>query len=86
MKPEDAEKWNNNCARSEELAELIKQLQIEMTVLDGSKIKADLLTLMKAAPNLVTKEDTERITDDVKKFRIEIADSSYEIQSVKDSI
>ena len=32
------------------------------------------------------KEDVERITEDVKKFRIEIADSSYEMQSVKDSI
>lgn len=57
-----------------------------MTVLDGSKLKSDLANVIKTLPNLVPKEDIERITEDVKKFRIEIADSTYEMQSVKDSI
>jgi len=57
--PEDVEKWNKNCERSNELDEKIRQVQINLEILDGSKIKTDISTLTKNQNNFMTKESVE---------------------------
>ena len=69
---------------SEEHAELIKQLQIDLTIMDGPKIKSDITSLIKAGQTYMTKDEIARLTEDVKKIRIEIADNGYEVQNSKD--
>lgn len=53
-------------------------------MLQGDKIKADITTLKQQVVTFVTKESIERMTEDVKKIRIEIADNGYEVQIAKD--
>ena len=43
--PEQVAKWDANCTKSEELAEAIKQNQIELSMLEGGKLKSDITTL-----------------------------------------
>ncbi len=45
---EDIAKWNGYSTVIYENCELIKQLQIELTIVDGAKIKSDITTLRKA--------------------------------------
>ena len=40
---DDVARWNKNCEKTDELEQLLKQLQKEMRELDGPKIKADIL-------------------------------------------
>ena len=84
--PEQIAKWDGVCEKSEELAELIKQNQIDLTMLQGDKIKSDITTLKQQVVTFVTKESIERMTEDVKKIRIEIADNGYEVQIAKDQV
>ena len=72
-------KWHTAFESSEEHAELIKQLQIDLTIMDGPKIKDDITNLVKAGKTYMTKDEVQRLTDDVKKIRIEIADNGYEV-------
>ena len=67
-----------------EQAELIRQLQIEVTMIDATKVKSDISDLRKAQQHFVTKEDNSRVTEDVKKIRGEIADCGYDVQTTKD--
>ena len=56
-----------------------------MTTIDGLKLKHDVADLMKKAPEFVTHENIERITEDVKQFRNGLANSNFEIQQIKDN-
>ena len=84
--PEQIAKWDGVCLRSEELAKLIQQNQIDLAMLQGDKIKSDITTLKQQVMTFVTKESIERMTEDVKKIRIEIADNGYEVQIAKDQV
>ena len=77
--PEDIAKWNDNLKKAEELDERIKQVQIDVTILDGAKIKSDISNLTKAQQTFMTKEAVTNLMADVKKIRNEIADNSYEV-------
>ena len=48
-------------------------------MLEGSKIKSDLSSVMKQLPTFVLKDSIERFTEDVKRIRVEIADNGYEV-------
>ena len=52
--------------------------------MDGPKIKDDITNLVKAGKTYMTKDEIQRLTDDVKKIRVEIADNGYEVQNSKD--
>ena len=54
--------------------------------MDGPKIKNDITNLVKAGNTYMTKEEISRLTEDVKKIRVEIADNGYEVQNSKDLI
>ena len=84
--PEDIAKWNDNLKKAEELDERIKQVQIDVTILDGAKIKSDISNLTKAQQTFMTKDAVSNLMADVKKIRNEIADNSYEVQNAKDSV
>ena len=47
--------------------------------MDGPKIKSDISGLIKAGQTYMTKDAIARLTEDVKKIRIEIADNGYEV-------
>ena len=55
-------------------------------MLEGPKLKADITTLKQQVVTYVTKDSIERMTEDVKKIRIEIADNGYEVQNCKDNV
>ena len=76
---DDLIKWHEAHERSEEHQELIKQVQIELAMLDTTKVKNDISSLIKAGQTYMTKESVARMTEDVKKIRIEIADNGYEV-------
>ena len=40
---EDVDAWNGNLKRTGTLEDLLKQLQKEVSLMDGTKIKADIL-------------------------------------------
>ena len=63
---------------------MIKNLQIEFAMLDGAKVKSDISALIKAGQTYMTKDAVARMTEDVKKIRVEIADNGYEVQNSKD--
>ena len=53
-------------------------------MLDAAKVKSDISNLIKTQQTFMTKEEISRLTEDVKKIRIEIADNGYEVQNSKD--
>ena len=48
-------------------------------MLDAAKVKSDISNLIKTQQTFMTKEEISRLTEDVKKIRIEIADNGYEV-------
>ena len=54
---DDLIKWHTANELSEEHAELIKQLQIDLTIMDGPKIKDDITNLVKAGKTYMTKDE-----------------------------
>ena len=53
-------------------------------MLDATKVKSDISGLIKAGQTYMTKDAVARMTEDVKKIRVEIADNGYEVQNSKD--
>ena len=81
----DLNKWNNEyAALLNQHTEQVKQLQVDLFILDGAKLKLDILSLKKACEEFVPKVLVANMEADVKKIRIEIADNSFEVQTAKD--
>ena len=59
-------------------------MQIDLVILDGAKLKADIHNLKKACEDFVPKVLVSNMEADVRKIRTEIADNSFEVQSAKD--
>ena len=76
--------WNEYAVLLNEHSEQVKQLQIDLVILDGAKLKADIHNLKKACEDFVPKVLVSNMEADVRKIRTEIADNSFEVQSAKD--
>lgn len=83
---DDIARWNKYEVTIAEQEEKIKQLQIELTMLDPGKVKHDISTLTKNQATFLPRENVARMEEDVKKIRMEIADNSYEVQAAKDMV
>lgn len=83
---EDKQRWNDYQISMAEEAEKLKQVQIELTMLDAGKIKHEIATLIKNQATFLPKENVTRMEEDVKKIRTEIANNSYEMQATKDMV
>jgi hypothetical protein len=60
---EDVKLWMENVKKSKELAELITALRKDLNLLDGPKIKADIVQLFKITQNFVVKDDISGLQD-----------------------
>lgn len=67
-----------------DLQKRLLALENDWTGLDAIKMKHDVNELVQQAPNFVTSKMNERLTEDVKLFRTNIATINFEIQSTKD--
>ena len=75
---DDIAKWNQYSVKIDEFFETLKQLQIDFTILDGSKLKSDVSKLTKAQETFVTKTSIESMTKDVAKIK---TDRQFEVIS-----
>ena len=62
------------------------KLEIDYEALEPLKLKNEVTELKKAAATFVTQENVQLMTEDVSKFRGQLADTGFEIQNIKDNV
>ena len=55
-------------------------------MLDGTKIKADILQLFKITNNVITGDDISGLKEDIRIMKAEVADCSYDVTACKDIV
>jgi hypothetical protein len=78
---EDVANWNKNLHKTSELEALLKQLIKDFTNLDASKIKADIIQILKMQATFVTKANLNPILEDIVKIRAEADNDRYAMQT-----
>jgi len=69
---DDVEKWNKSFSRTSEMEALLTQLKKEITLLDGTKIKADILQINKVQNNFINKANLNPLIEDINKLKEEV--------------
>lgn len=83
---EDVAKWNKNLETTADLEEQIKKLRNELAILDGPKIKADILQIFKVQTNVVGKTDLNPLNEQIRKLEMQLNDSIYESNALRDTL
>ena len=83
---DDVKNWNQNIEKSKDLEDQIKQLRKDMNMLDGPKIKADILQLFKITQKLVSEDDISGMKDDLRRVKSDVADCNYDVTACKDIV
>ena len=55
-------------------------------MLDGPKIKADILQLFKITQKLVSEDDISGMKDDLRRVKSDVADCNYDVTACKDIV
>ena len=55
-------------------------------MLDGPKIKADILQLFKITQKLVSEDDISNIKDELRRVKADMADCNYDVHACKDIV
>ena len=76
---DDVDRWNATEDRSKANEEAIARLQKELQLLDGPKIKADILQLFKVQANFVNKDVLTSLQEEIRRAKQEVADLAYEL-------
>ena len=64
----------------------MKALKKEINMMDGPKIKADILQLFKITQKLVSEDDISNLKDELRRVKAEVADCTYDVQACKDIV
>ena len=64
----------------------MKALKKEINMMDGPKIKADILQLFKITQKLVSEDDILNLKDELRRVKAEVADCTYDVQACKDIV
>lgn len=83
---DDVEKWNRNLETTDALEELVKKLKSELAILDGPRIKADILQIFKVQNNFVSKTDMNPLNERISKTEQQVQDFGFEINSLRDQM
>ena len=81
---EDYDNWNENLKKTKEMEDLLKKLMKDFDILDGTKIRADILQLFKVQNNVVFKEALTPIDDKLRQLEDHIKDTQYDLTQSKE--
>ena len=83
---EDVDNWNKNLASSKELDDHLNKMKSEMAILDGPRIKADILQIFKVQNNFVSKTDLNPLHERISKTEQLIENNGFELNSLRDQL
>lgn len=83
---EDVDSWNDGLDKLKALEDQLKGLRKEINLMDGTKIKADILQLFKITQKMVNEDDISSMKDDMRRMKSEMADCNYDVAACKDII
>ena len=83
---DDVQNWNRNMSKTKDLENTIAQLRKEMNMIDGPKLKADILQLFKITNTFVTNDDITGLKEDLRRVKAEVADCNYDVTACKDIV
>jgi len=67
-------RWNRGAKKTDDLEEELRRLQRDFALLEGAKIKADILQLFKVTTTFVTKDNLSALTMQIRQLEDKLKD------------